>query len=111
MHFKCIILEPNDTPSPATAPTFFTPATAPTLSTLPIPPTPSHPKCATRPPVPDDDLYYSILSYGHHANLTNAEAPELKMYTEAPKLKMYNEAMASLDAAKWLAACEEEMRT
>ncbi len=102
LHFKHIILKPNNTPSPATAPTFSTPATAPTLSTLPIPPTPSCPKHATHPPIPDDDLHYSILSYRHHANLPN---------TKAPKLKMYDEAMASPDAAEWLAACKEKMHT
>ena len=59
-------------------------------------------KCTTRLPISDNDPRYSVSSYGHHANITNAEAP---------KPKTYDKAMASLDAAEWLAACEEEMRT
>jgi hypothetical protein len=43
-----------------------------------------------------------MLSYGHRANVALANASE-------PKL--YNEAMASPDATKWLAVCEEEMWT
>jgi hypothetical protein len=91
LHHKCIILKPDNT-SP--------PSTAPTIPSIPSIPPPSRPKCTTHPPVPDDDPYY--LSYQHHANITN---------TKAPEPKTYNEAMASPDAAEWLTACEEEMQT
>jgi len=106
LRHECIILEPDDTLSIPPIPT-SSPATDPILTNPPtsIPPislSSSRPKCTTHPPIPDDDLRYSISSYGHHANVANAEAPEPKTY---------NEAMASLDAGEWLAACEEEMHT
>jgi hypothetical protein len=88
-HHEHIILKPDTTPPSATPDP--TPAT-----------TPSHPKCTTCPPVPDNDPHYDVSSYGHRANiaLTNASEP-----------KTYNEAMASQDAVKWLATCKEEMQT
>src|SRR6266851_1053548 len=82
----------NTPPTPDTPSTAISPSSAPT----------THPKCTTRPPIPDDDPRYSISSYGHRANITNVEASELKMYDEA---------IASPDATEWLAACEEEMWT
>jgi len=69
---ECIILEPDDTPLPSPSPN---PVTA-------------TPLC--------------VSSYGHRANVTLADASELKTY---------NEAMASPDASEWLAACKEEMQT
>jgi hypothetical protein len=60
------------------------------------------PKHTTHPPIPDDDLRYDVSSYGHRANITQASPSEPKTYVEA---------IASPNALKWLAACEEEMRT
>ena len=103
-----IILKPDNTPSllnpipPTTSPA-TTPTPSTTLTSIPsIPSTSFHPKRATHPPIPDVDLCYSISSYGHCANVANAEAP---------KPKIYDEAMASLNTGEWLAACEKKMHT
>ena len=86
-----IILEPDaDDPSTAEPPTF-----TPTPTLMPCP------KYTTCPPIPDDDPCYDVSSY-NHANLADAKTP---------KPKTYDEAMASLDAAEWLTACEDEMQT
>jgi hypothetical protein len=104
---ECIILEPDDTP-PSTPPSSAIPPpslpspSTPNSSSSAVPPTPSCPKHTIHPPIPDDDPHYNISSYGHHANIADVEAP---------KLKTYDKVMASLDAAEWLAACKEEMRT
>jgi len=58
-----------------------------------------HPKSITHPP--NDDPHYNVSSYDH-ANLTN---------TKVPEPKTYNKAMASPDAAEWLAACNNKMCT
>jgi hypothetical protein len=81
-----IILEPDNTPTPAPSP----------------PPATSCPRRTIHPPVRDDDPQYDVLSYGHRANVVLDDVPEPKTYDEA---------MASPDAAEWLATCEEEMRT
>ncbi len=104
-----IILEPepdaNDSSTavdsatdPLTSPTPSTP-TSSTLTSSTMP-SDSRPKRTIRPPIPDDDPCYNISSYGHCANLADAETPEPKTYDEA---------MASPDAIEWLAACEDEM--
>jgi hypothetical protein len=85
LHHERIILKPNNTPTPAP---------------IPAPPAASRPKGTIRPPIQDNNPQYNVLSYGHQANIALANALE-------PKL--YNEAMASPDAAKWLAMCKEEM--
>ena len=81
-----IILEPDITPAPDTHP----------------PPAASCPKRTIRPPISDNDPRYDVSSYGHRANVALADTSEPKSYDEA---------MASLDAAEWLATCEEEMWT
>ena len=68
-----------------------------------LPPSPtSCPKCITHPPISDDDPHYNISSYGHCANVANANIP---------KPKTYDKAMASLDATEWLTTCDNTMRT
>jgi len=98
-----IVLEPNaaDNLMPSPTPTSF-PAPPPSGSTPSSPPLPSHPKCSTRPPVPDDDPCYNVSSYGHCANVAD---------TKIPEPKTYDKAMSSLDATEWLAACEDKMQT
>jgi hypothetical protein len=105
---ECIILESNTNHN--TNHNNSSPSISSTSSVLPFisipsssfPPLTSHPKRITHPPIPDDDLRYSVSSYGHCANIADAEAPEPKTY---------NEVMASLDAVKWLVACEDKMQT
>jgi hypothetical protein len=98
-----IVLEPDaaDDLMPSPTPTSF-PAPPPSASTPSSPPLPSCPKRSTHPPIPDDDPRYNVSSYGHRANVADAKIPEPKTY---------NEAMSSLDAAEWLTACEDKMRT
>jgi hypothetical protein len=100
LHQEHIILKPNaNNTSTLPTSTSDTPSTAASPTSAPFT---SCPKCTTCPPIPDDDPCYSILSYGHHTNIAD---------TEAPELKMYDEAIASPDATEWLAACKEEMQT
>ena len=107
MHHEHTILEPDNTPpsasSSSTIPSPSLPSSStPNLSSSVVPPTPSCPKCTIHLPVPDNNPHYDVSSYGHHTNVTDVEAP---------KLKTYDEAMASSDAAEWLATCKEKMQT
>ena len=60
------------------------------------------PKHNIRPPILDDNPQYNVSSYSPRTNLADADTPEPKTYDKA---------MASPNAIKWLAACEDEMRT
>jgi len=92
-----IVLETDatdDSTPPPSLPSSPTPMLFPSIT--------SCPKHTIHPPISDNDLHYNISSYSHHANITNANIP---------KPKTYDEAMASLDAAEWLAACYNKMQT
>jgi hypothetical protein len=95
-----IILKPDaDDDSPTAIDSTSIPPTSPSpTSTTTLPD--SRPKHTIHPPIPDNNPRYNISSYSPCTNLTDAETPEPKTY---------NEAMASPDAIKWLAACEDEM--
>jgi len=102
LHHECIILEPDDTVNDTPPVNVGTPTPIISTSVTPDAPPSSHPKRATRPPVPDDNLCYNVSSYGHRANVVHVDLLEPKTYTQA---------IASPNTLEWLAACEEEMCT
>jgi len=132
MSYERVILDANDTAAPLVT-------TTPTLSSTPVPtpnpsismpspststsvpststsvpvitnvqPTPvaSHPKCNTCLPVRDNDPRYSVSSYNQPSS---AEQANVILTDETDNLQTYKEAMVRSDAAKWDAACKDEI--
>jgi len=109
-----------DPPTPTSAPLTPVPSTS-TPATTNTQPTPvaSHPKRTIHPPVWDDDLRYSIMSYSRprpaeQANIVLTDkTDDPRSYDEAmvhSDATEWDKAMVCSDAAKWDVACEDEIR-
>ena len=129
--YKCVILDANNTtdplvtitptlsstpvltPDPSTStPSPSTPTSDPSTPTpvttnVQLTPIPSRPKRTIRLPVRDDDPRYSITSYSRPRP---AEQANVVLTDKTDDPRTYKEAMACSDAAKWDAACEDEIR-
>jgi len=103
------ILTPDpsiSTPSPST-PTSDPSTPTPVTTNVQLTPIPSRPKRTIRLPVRDDDPRYSITSYSRPRP---AEQANVVLTDKTDDPRTYKEAMACSDAAKWDAACEDEIR-
>jgi len=85
----------------------------------------SRPMCTTRTPIHDDDDPFTTSSYTHKAKapvatppiattgieviLDDSEHAHAAQVTSNDDLFTYADAMSRTDAAKWFAACEEEL--
>ena len=91
-------------PNSPEASTTTDPAEAPVPA--PVPAVPFRPKCQMHTPACDDDLRYSVTSYGPR-KCPNKHACVAKIGTAGDPCS-YMEAMAHPDAAEWELACNNE---
>jgi len=96
-----------DPPTPTSAPLTPVPSTStPATTNAQATPVALCPKCTTHLPVWDDDLCYSVTSYSQPRP---AEQANVILTDQTNDLWSYDRAMACRDAAKWDAACEDEI--